>query len=287
VPLENIPSPFAFSVSEKGTIALVPSHGNWPSFPHRTSKQDHADRLDVCRQLARDLTSDLRAKKFQARDEYPEGLEKYVSRLPRRPGEGNILLADAEMRTLRNLFAAEADILSVAFAAKLKTFLEQHMGLRVFYPDITNFYRDVQNGRIEEPLPLDAIEGIVKGVRENTPMVFERSVEQAIEGSVAVGPSIPLPTISDSLQTEASQLVPPRDPLGELDPKKAGDFTFAGATNGLWRAFLEGEKIHRAMEGWRKTGDALRPHVQEILDWLNRFMGSGDGGPPLPPIVGV
>jgi hypothetical protein len=161
------------------------------------------------------------------------------------------------------------------------------MGLRVFYPDITNFYRDVQNGRIEEPLPLDAIEGIVKGVRENTPMVFERSVEQAIEGSVVVGPSIPPPTISDSLQTEASQLVPPRDPLGELDPKKAGDFTFAGATNGLWRAFLEGEKIHKAMEGWRKTGDALRPHVQEILDWLNRFMGSGDGGPPLPPIVGV
>src|ERR1019366_10232355 len=148
--------------------------------------------------------------------------------------------------TLRNLFAAEADIAAVAFAAKLKTFLEQHMGLWVFYPDITKFYRDVQSGRVEEPLPLDAIEGIVKGVRENSPVVFDPSVQEAIAGSAEAAPAIASSIGSDARSEEPSQLLPPRDPLGEVDPQRAADFTFAGATNGLWKAVLEGEKVHKA-----------------------------------------
>jgi hypothetical protein len=194
-------------------------------------------------------------------------------------------LADAEARTLRNLFSAEADILSVAFAAKLKTFLEHHMGLRVFYPGVENFYRDVQNGRISEPLPLDAIEGVLRGVKENTPVVFEPTVQEAIEGSIddsKVGSS---PHVTTA-HTDLNQPLPPADPLGEIDPNRASDFTFAGITNGIWKAFLQGEKIHKAMDGWSKTRDALGPHVGEILSWLHRFVGSGGGGSP-PPSMGI
>jgi hypothetical protein len=164
----------------------------------------------------------------------------------------------------------------------LKTFLEQHMGLRVFYPEISTFYRDVQSGQIEEPLPLDAIEAIVKGVKDHTPSVFETSVQAAIEGSAETGEPVPHPTGSGYLPADTGQPIPPRDPLGEVDQHKASDFTFAGAVNGLWKAFLQGERIHKAVEGWKSAGKTLKPHVNDILDWLNRFLGPDGGGPPTP-----
>jgi hypothetical protein len=213
------------------------------------------------------MISDLKSQKFQARPEYAEGFEKYASRLPNDVDEGNFLLAEAEARTLRNLFAAEASFLSVALAAKLKTFLEQHMGLRVFYPDVANFYRDVRSGRMIEPLPLDAIEGILEGVRQNTPMVFDSTVHGAIEGSLKSEISISPADIRNAPAVDAGQPLPPNDPLGEISSHAASDYTFAGATNGIWKAFLNGEKIHKALDGWSKTREALTPHVIEILEW--------------------
>ncbi|MEA2877438.1 MAG: hypothetical protein QOF14_2634 [Hyphomicrobiales bacterium] len=286
-PLENIPSPFAFKLSLRGTIALTSTDGNWPVFPYRTSERDHTNRLGVCHTLAEDLISDLDDQKFQVRREYASGLQKYADRLPKQTGDGNILLADAEARMLRTLFAAESDILSVAFASKLKIFLEQHIGLRVFYPEIANFYRDVQTGRIEAPLPLDAVEGLVQGVKDSTPTVFEPSVSEAIEGSAQSPPTVtPLPA-TEAPPADANQPMPPKDPLGEIDPQKAQDFSFAGTVNRLWKAFLEGEKINKSLDGWTKAGDALRPHVGKILDWLRSFSQYGDGGPPMPPTIGV
>jgi hypothetical protein len=178
-PLENIASAFDFRLSSGGIITLTSSPSNWPIFPHKGSQHDHAVRLEACRTLAIDLISDLTRRKFQARGEYVDGLRRYSSRLPAKPGEGNIFLAEAEARTLRNLFAAEANILPPPFASKLKTFIEQHMGLRVFYPEIGNFYRDVQTGRIETPLSLDAVEGFIRGVSISTPTVFDPSVNES------------------------------------------------------------------------------------------------------------
>ena len=286
-PLENIPSPYAFEVSRLGNIALGVSTANIPVFPNATSEKHHANRLDVCRTLANDLVSDLENKRYQARPEYSEMLLRYESRLPTLPNEGNILLADAEARTLRNLFAAEASILSAGFSSKLKTFLEQHMGLRVFYPEIAHFYRDVQSGRLEFPLPLDAVEAFVEGVRASTPTVFDESVIASIEGGAE-----PAVTLFEAQPTEVRfeesvQLSPPKDPLGELDPQKSRDFTFAGAANGLWKAFLAGEKIHKAADGWKTTGETLYPHVTQIIDWLRQFLSSGNGTPPVPPTFGV
>ncbi len=285
-PVKNVTSPYAFELSAAGTIVLTSSAVNWPVFPLRTSEKDHANRLDVCRKLSEDLVGDLRQGKFQVREQYRNGLEQYGSRLPVGPGDGNVLLADAEARTLRNLFAAEADILPVAFSSKLKTFLEQHIGLRVFYPEIANFYRDVQRGRIEDPLPLDAVAGVVQGVRDNTPTVFAPSVQEAIEGSAEPASTSPPNEGGRGLASEGDLPLPPRDPLGEVDSQKAGDFTFAGTANGLWKAFIEGNKIHKAAEAWQKTGDALRPHINEILIWLQRFLNT-TGGPPPPPTIGV
>jgi hypothetical protein len=76
-------------------------------------------------------------------------------------------LADAEARRVRDLWVNDLDSISAGLASLLKIFLEQHIGLRPYYPEIEKFYRDVQTGRIETPLPQDAVDGFVKGVRDN------------------------------------------------------------------------------------------------------------------------
>jgi hypothetical protein len=232
--------------------------------------------------------SDLQSNRYQAREEYKDGLERYLERLPDKPGGGNILLADAEARTLRNLFAAESEFLSVAFSSKLKTFLEQHIGLRVFYPDIAKFYRDVQTGKLERSLPLDAVEGFVRGVQENTPAIFDPSVAATIEGSADdAEQSLPISRGQQIGDVSSSLPVPPKDPLGDLDPKSSSEFTFAGVANGIWRAFLQGEKIHKTIEGWRQAGKNLQPHISEILHWLGQYVSSSGGPPTTPPTIGV
>jgi hypothetical protein len=288
LPLDNVPSPFSFDLSPTGTVVLSTSAANWPTFSNSTSVVEHTNRLDACRTLGSDLVSDFESGRYQAREEYKDGLERYLERLPEKPGGGNILLADAEARTLRNLFAAEADILSIAFASKLKTFLEQHIGLRVFYPDIAKFYRDVQTGKLEQELPLDAIEGFVRGIQDSTPEIFDRSVAATIEGSADdAQQSFDVPELGSQNVASSSVPMPPRDPLGELDPKVSSDFTFAGAANGIWRTFLQGEKIYKAFEGWRLAGENLQPHVARILHWLAQAVSSGGGPPTLPPTIGV
>jgi hypothetical protein len=138
-----------------------------------------------------------------------------------------------------------------------------------------------------EPLPLDAMEGVLNGVRENTPTVFESTVQEAIQGSLK-SDSVVVPVNAENKPAiDTTQLLPPNDPLGDIDPHKAADFTFAGATNGIWKAFLQGEKIHKALEGWAKTRNTLAPHVSEILGWLHRLMAASGEIPPGPPNISI
>ncbi|MCK1717282.1 hypothetical protein [Bradyrhizobium sp. 141] len=275
-PVPDVSSPFLFELSSSGKVALQNRSASEPIFPQRSSEAQFKQRLDASRTLASDLISELSSRnRIQARAEYLEGLRRYVERLPRSKDDGNILLADAEARTIRNLFASEVDTLASPFASKLKTFLEHHIGLRVYYPELTAFYRDVQTGRINEPLSLDAIEGFVQVVRESTPDVFDTSVDDAIDG--AAEPPVEAPSEKHGTSPlSQNQVVPPPDPLGEVNPDKAHDYTFAGTANSLWKVFVEGERINRGIEGWGKAGTALRPYVTEILDWLHRFTSAGN-----------
>lgn len=236
--------------------------------------------------LARDLAKNATAGKYQIRKDYGESLSRYDERLPTRIGEGNILLADAEARTLRQLFTAEAAILSAPFAARLKTLLEQHYGLRVFYPEIARFYSDVKSGTIEKPLPQDAVDGFMEGVRANTPEIFDPSVTTAVDETAAPPPAIAPP--EDAPPVEPSMPAPLADPLGELDPKKSRDYSIAGAINELWKAFRQGETTVKNAKAWNEAFRFLSEKVPPILDWLHQFLpGGGDNGPPMPPTMPV
>jgi hypothetical protein len=226
VSIENVPSAVSFGWSSRGTITLVAGAQNWPVFPFQGGERDHANRLEACRVLAADIARSLRSGRWNARSDYSETLDQYAAYLPAQPGEGNFLLADAEGRVIRAMFAAEQDFLPTPIAAKLKVLLEQHIGLRAYYPATEDFYESVRSGHLERPLPMDAVEGFVQGVRDNTPTFFELNVPQSLEGVAQPIPMI-APADAEVPKHDSAQPAPPPDPLGEVDPEKSRQFTLA------------------------------------------------------------
>jgi hypothetical protein len=111
VPIEKVPSALSFGWSSKGTISVVSGTLNWPVSPFQGGERDHANRLEACRALAADTARSLRSGKWNARSDYAETLDQYLAYLPVQPEQGNFLLADAEVRIIRSMFAAEQDFL--------------------------------------------------------------------------------------------------------------------------------------------------------------------------------
>jgi len=270
-PIENVPSALSFGWSSKGTITVVTGAQNWPVFPFQGGDRDHANRLEACRVVATDMARSLRSGRWNARSDYAETLDQYAAYLPAQSGEGNFLLADAEARIIRSMFAAEQDFLPAPLAARLKVLLEQHIGLRAYYPATEDFYESVRSGQLERPLPLDAVEGFIHGVRENTPTLFEPNVSQSLEGVAQ-----PIPKIStanaEAPKADSAQPAPPPDPLGEVDPEKSRRFTLGSAVNTLWKAVLSGEKAGKTVEGWSTVVATLGPNVLPILEYLRSVL---------------
>jgi hypothetical protein len=266
-PIEDIRSAISFGWTSKATISVIAGLENWPVFPFKGGEQDHHNRLETCRALARDIAQSLRSGRWNARVDYPESLDQYGAYLPAQPGEGNFLLADAEARIIRAMFAAETDILPIPLAAKLKVLLEQHIGLRAYYPATEEFYESVRSGHLEAPLPIDAVEGFIQSVRDDTPTLFEPNVVRSLEEVAQPVPRV-LHGDVEAPPADEAQPVPPPDPLGEVDPEKAQRFTLGGAVNAFWKTFLNGEKIHNNVEGWEKAAVVLKPYVSALLEWL-------------------
>lgn len=269
VAVEDVPSAIDY-VWQDGRVVVGPDLASVPSFPSAGSRRDHAIRLEVCIVQARDLAADLDRRRWQVREDYKLQIDRYIDRLPRDEGSGNILLADGTVRIIRDLFAAEQSILPLPFAAGLKALLQHHAALRPFYPEVESYYRAVRTGRIEETLPLDAVESIFAVVREQTPMLFGESVSAALNEASA-RENVPASIEGDGGRVDET-ISPPPDPLGSLDPKKAHDFQIAGVLNRLWKVFTSSEKIHSSLSGWTKTYNELSGPVTEIVRWLRSFL---------------
>ena len=187
------------------------------------------------------------------------------------PEEGNFLLADAKARVIRSLFAAEQDFLPAPFAAELKVLLEQHIGLRAYYPATEEFYESVRSGHLETPLPMDAVEGFIHGVTDNTPTFFEPTVADILENTAQPVPAIS-PVALETAISEIAQPAPPPDPLGEVDPEKSRRYTLGSAVNALWKAVRSGDEVDKTVEGWSKVIATLGPNVVPILEWLRSVL---------------
>ncbi len=269
-PIENVPSAVSFGWTSKGTITVVAGAQNWPVFPFKGSEQDYANRLEACRVLATDTARLLRNSEWNIRRDYAETLNQYIGYLPKQPGEGNFLLADAKARIIRAMFAAEQDFLPVPVAAALKVFLEQHIGLRAYYPATEEFYESVRSGHLEQPLPMDAVEGFIQGVRDKTPTFFEPKVADTLEGVAQ-----PLPQISKDdtgFRSNFPSPVPPPDPLGEINPERSRRFTLGSAVNALWKAVCSGNEAGKTVKGWSEVITTLAPKMADILEWVRSVL---------------
>jgi len=271
--IENVPSAIDYLWSN-GRIVVGPNQASIPAFPFATSEREHRQRLEACAMLSDDLIRQLDRQRWQVREDYRLEIQRYVDRLPKGADNDNILLSDAAARVLRELFAAEQSILPGPFAAALKVLLQQHIALRPFYPELNAFYRAVQTGRIDEPLPLDAVDNIKAIVLGQTPAVFDASVSIAIGETSAPETVVAAVEIEDANAEET--ISPPPDPIGELDQAKAHDFQIAGILNRLWKVLSAGEKVRSTAEAWIQTYHSMSGPMKQILEWLQHALNRGD-----------
>jgi len=119
---------------------------------------------------------------------------------------------------------------------------------------------------------MDAVEGFIQRVRENTPIVFEPDVADTLEGI-----SQPVPKISaiaaQPLQSSIVAPTPPPDPLGKVDSDKSHQYTVEAAVNEITKAVASGEKVGKNVEGWKKVADTLPPFATPVIEWLRLFLG--------------
>jgi hypothetical protein len=129
----------------------------------------------------------------------------------------------------------------------------------------------VRSGHLETPLPMDAVEGFLHGIRDNTPTLFEPDVADTLGNTAQPIPAIP-PVGLEAPTSGIAQPVPPPDPLGEVDPEKTRRFTLGSAVNALWKAVRSGDEAGKNVEGWSKVIVTLGPKVVPILEWLRSVL---------------
>jgi hypothetical protein len=272
-PLDNLPSAFTYGWNASGRIAVVAGPQNTPVFPFATSEADHRTLLEAVRRATERLIADLRARKFDnVRGDFLEALERYVGDLPTAPGVGNFVLADMEALNLRALFEAEANILPNGFATRLKTLLQFHIALRANYPEMERVYAAVGKGRLQEPLPMDAVAATVKVVADNTPRFFESEVVNGLDAVERAPPIVELPP--EDRRGPGVSVLPPPDPLGAPEMEKSHSFIIASAVNSLTKVVLRGGDVAAAAEGWGKVAHLLHDAAGPIIEWLRGFVGS-------------
>ena len=238
-PVANVPSSFSYEWTSAGRLAVAAGPQNVPVFPYSTSEMDHARGLETSRNLAARLFDDLHTRRVNVRREYGNALARYRDDLPPRPGEGNFMLADAQARILRGMFAADADTLSAPMASQLKVLLEHHIGLRNFYPEVEDFmalYATAARTAIAA--------GRRRWVRAHCAQTYAGCVRARCFVEPTRGRAAATGHRASSQRrsrARAGTILPPPDPLGELEPRKSRSFEIASSINSLYGAFLKGK----------------------------------------------
>ncbi|MGH6935392.1 MAG: hypothetical protein ACRED2_04255, partial [Methylocella sp.] len=122
--------------------------------------------------------------------------------------------------------------------------------------------------------PIDAVEGFIQGVLDNTPTLFEPNVAGTLENTAQPIPAIS-PVELEATKSDIAWPAPPPDPLGEVDPEKSQRFTLASGINALWKVVSSGKKADENLEGWSKVIGTLGPYAAPILKWLRAYVLGG------------
>lgn len=287
-PIDSIVSPITIDRRPDGRIGVEPG-GPFalPTVPELLTPADHRNALDSCRNRATQLAETASSPKFQGRSDYSQILTDYLKWLPNELGNGNLLFADGEARTLNKLFNVEEAILPTVFASKLSVLLEDHIALRSFYPEIERHYHAVRTGRVVTPLSRDAVQAIQTIIRSQTPKVFDETIVPAIVEAAKPVPDMRPPPQEDLPPADPNRPKPPKDPIAETDLQSSQSYVLASAYNRIWSILQKGKNAAQGVEGWQKTYNLLKPHIGSVIEFLRNFLPGDGGGPSLPPTIGA
>lgn len=269
--VSGVTSPYDFELTEKHTISAVGGSMNTTSVLPNRDPNDAQRRLDAVREIADNLISLLQTNSFQVSPHYRTELENYRDSLPLIPGK-SIYSADAALRNLRD--DLEDDLkhgIDDRFIRRCLRLVEAHYGLRVYFPELLDFYDDVRNARQTEPLPLEALSELRKVVDKLTPDVFEPSVGEAF-GHV-VDAAHPLHNGTDGHdvgQNAETSVSLPLDPIADIDPVRAGQHAEISMQNRLWGILRRVEDGGKAVDRIDRAVTAYSKFIDPILDWLSK-----------------
>lgn len=268
-PLDGVPSLFEFGENEAGQIDLVSGPQNIPAINFPGDIDTHHDWLDVARELARRLIDDLKAGKYgNLRHDYCEGLQRYASDLPAKPGEGNFMLADAEIIALLDLLGAEASILPDAFSARLNRVLSGHFALLDFYPVARRYHEAARKGRLSPPLPQGAFAGFANVVQKNSPSTFAPRVTQGLAEAAREPPKVELDEADRAIHAAITPAKYPYDYDSDVERR----FGKAGTVNALYKTVLDRVKDPEKAEAMLNIAKDLSPYAREIVEWLQKVI---------------
>lgn len=280
-PIEDVPCPISIIRRLDGRIGADAGLFSEPALPPSFKPADHAKLVEACSARAGRLLNQAASPSFQGRADYADALSQYLEWLPSNSGAGNVLLADGEARVLSKLFVAEQGILPTAFASSLSTLLEDHYGLRAYYPELERHYHSIRTGHLATPLPHDAVEGVRKIIHAHSPGVFDETVAPVMDETARPVPAVTPPLADDAPPPDPNRPKPPRDPIADIDPAASRNYIFASAANLIYKVLKAGKDVGSVAKGWNDAYEALRPYVRPLLDWLRNWLGGGvDGGPP-------
>lgn len=268
----DVRSPYEYELTPNQTITAVGGAMNTVSVLPSRDPNDARKRLEAAKQLANDLIAGLMDNRFQVGRHYIKELENYRDRLPLDATE-SIYSADAALRNLRD--DLENDMrngICDRFAPRLQRLIEAHYGLRVYFPELLNFYDDVKQARQAEPPPLEALGKLRQIVADNTPDVFEPSVDAAFGHAVDVARQATEKqeaSTDGGVSSSAPTTLPP-DPIADIDPVRAAQHAEISMQNRIWGVLRRIEEGGKTVERVDKAISSYAKWIDPILDWLSK-----------------
>lgn len=268
----GIRSPYEFELTASQTITAVAGVMNTVNVLPSRDPGDARKRLKAARDIANDLIAGLTDNRFQVGRHYIRELENYRDRLPLDATE-SVYSADAALRNLRD--DLENDMrhgICDRFAPRLQRLIEAHYGLRVYFPELLEFYDDVKQARQAEPPPLEALGQLRHIITDNTPGVFAPSVNEKFAHAVDVArpATVSQETPSDGLASASATRTLPPDPIAGIDPVRAAQHAEMSMQNRIWAVLRRVEEGGKAVDRIDKVVSGYAKWIDPVLDWLSR-----------------
>lgn len=285
-PLPNLKSAFSFQWTEAGLLRAIPGPLAEQRLPQRVTPELHAKNIQSFVHFAHRSLTLFSQQGAGMNDDYIHCLNGALQWLPNDNGEGNIVIADGEMRSLRNLFYANRETIGKGAASTLKTTIEAFQAVRAGYPELKDHYDLVRSGIVDDPLLDGEIDKIYGAISEDEGTLFERGTRAKIDAHTIVEAP---PPPEGAVGKEHDVLVPPADPLGEIDAQKSQRAESVGTINAIVETLEKVDKAGNSVEGIAtKTGNFLEKISGSFNSIIEKLTAAGGGGPPdFPPIIGA